>query len=876
MFSTIPSLIARAFPGATGGGFDPDAQTYINAVIAGGGTLSSPQQNAINTYFLGLKEDGIFSKLYFQHLYLGGVANSNKINAINPGTYDLTFSGTWTHNQSGSTTAKSSSNYADTGYDAGAGYSTLDSTWSFGIIMANKDTSGPSYAYMGVSNPYMIIGTDSGKFDNFYPNNQSISSGNPLNYWNSVFRSGNTWYSGTKEGGSSLSSGISFAANITDAYTKPSSPTNIYINKVNTAGLESGGTYLMDWGGQYLTTTEANNLLLRINALLTVFLTNIFSDYDADAQTYINAVLSSGGSLSIPGQSAVNTLFVSIKNAGIYPKLKVMYPMIGGTQDSNKWNALNPVDSDAAYRLTYIGSNISFDANGINITGNNTAAKTWFTPSTVFANNAQTVGYYFTGVSSILSSNTFPYGGYTGVGTASEPFQAMEITGGNLTSVYYSRSNALSWGPVYNGMFTQACDDSNVYIRRNGNEIATSAVSVNAGRSNYPLYLGALNLINTNPPYQGTSPITMKFFYVADYLTPSEAYQMEEIINDFQTAFGRNDYVTPPLWVAAGSSTISSAVNSAGYSEVGTTWTASTSATALIPDQGPSSITFRNGVWYIGAGTASSTNKLIYSLNSGVNWTASSSANTLFGSLARVNALCTNGNILLAGLSGVSTTIGYSTDSGITWTSSSSASSIINDVYDICWDGSKFLAVGSKVGGSFGIMTSTDGITWSLVSFTSSTQLNGIAYNGSVYVAGGNAALYSSTDGTTWTARTPTGGFQSIFQKFRWNGTYWLGLGLGNSNGLVPVIYKSTNGTTWTAINSGERTLYAVYDASWNGSKWIAVGQMRTIPSATDAPMITSTDGDTWTSVRDAYTKFGAAQIGIFSNPNPSIYPPIS
>lgn len=277
MFSTIPSLIAKSFPGATGGGFDPDAQTYISAVIAAGGTLSTPQQNAVNTYFLGLKTDGIFSKLYFNYLYLGGVANSNKINAVNPGTYNLTFEGTWTHSTSGSTATKNSANYGDTGYDVTAGYSTIETSWSFGIIMADKDTSGPSYGYMGVSNPYMIVGTDNSKFDNFFPNNQSIGNSNPVDFWNSVFRNGNDWFSGTKEGGTSVSSGLNFSSTVTDAYTKPASPTTIYINKINSAGFETGGTYLMTWGGQYLTNSEANNFLSRINTLLTTFSTQIFT-----------------------------------------------------------------------------------------------------------------------------------------------------------------------------------------------------------------------------------------------------------------------------------------------------------------------------------------------------------------------------------------------------------------------------------------------------------------------------------------------------------------------------------------------------------------------------------------------------------------------
>ena len=274
MFSTIPSLIARSFPGG-GGGYDPDAQTYINAVLAAGGTLSTPQQDAINTYFLDLKSDGIFSKLYFNYLYLGGVANSNKINAVNPGTYDLNFQGTWTHSTSGSAAIRNDNTYADTGYDAGAGYSTVNSDWSFGAIM--KDRLSIFAGYSGVSSPYMIIGVDNTKWDNYFPNNQAIVNSNPTDFWLSLSRTNNDWYSVYKVGGTSASSGLTFASTITDSYTKPTSPMNIYINKINGVGLAMGATYLMTWGGQKLTNTESNNFLLRINTLLTTFSTQIFT-----------------------------------------------------------------------------------------------------------------------------------------------------------------------------------------------------------------------------------------------------------------------------------------------------------------------------------------------------------------------------------------------------------------------------------------------------------------------------------------------------------------------------------------------------------------------------------------------------------------------
>ena len=262
---------------------------------------------------------------------------------------------------------------------------------------------------------------------------------------------------------------------------------------------------------------------------------------DADAEAYIDAVLAAGGNLSEANQTAITTLFTSIKSNSLYNKLKIMYPFTGGTSGSNKFNALNPLDTNAANRLSYIGSNISFDANGINIIGSSTAANTYFNPSSSFSTNAQTVGFYFSGSSDLAAGNTFPYGGYPGIGTTVEPFQGMEFTGGNLTSVYYSRINRLSWGSVTTGMFTQGCDNTNTYIRRNGSEIATGSLVGDTGRSTVNLYIGALNLNSPNP-YVSTFPMSMRFFYVADYLTPAEANTMETIINTFQTSFSRNTY----------------------------------------------------------------------------------------------------------------------------------------------------------------------------------------------------------------------------------------------------------------------------------------------------------------------------------------------
>lgn len=92
--------------------YDPDALNYFNANTA----ITSPaDKNAINTFYLGLKSDGVYTKILQMGLYIWSSATNNKWNLINPldtnGAYRLTFSSGWTHASTGMTPTNA---YADT------------------------------------------------------------------------------------------------------------------------------------------------------------------------------------------------------------------------------------------------------------------------------------------------------------------------------------------------------------------------------------------------------------------------------------------------------------------------------------------------------------------------------------------------------------------------------------------------------------------------------------------------------------------------------------------------------------------------------------------------------------------------------------------
>ena len=278
MFTTPFAFMAAP----AGGGYDPDAQAYIDAVIAAGGTLSSPQQDAINTFYVDIKSDGIYSNLYFMHPFFGGNAASNAIEGINPGgSYDLDFNGSWTHGASGSYAAQNSSNYADTNFDLStSGPSSVTTSWSFGYMMTNNDQSAAGYGYMGVGPGanYMIIGSAGASSETYFSSQVYVLNEAPqTGFINSTFRSAsNAWISGALQRGSTASGGLVYSTAQTSTYTQPSTPTTIYYNKINPTGLPTGGNYLFAWGGQYLDSTQMTNFLVHLNTLQTAFNRQIF------------------------------------------------------------------------------------------------------------------------------------------------------------------------------------------------------------------------------------------------------------------------------------------------------------------------------------------------------------------------------------------------------------------------------------------------------------------------------------------------------------------------------------------------------------------------------------------------------------------------
>lgn len=90
--------------------FDTDAQAFFAAA----NITDSTQQNAVNTLVTALKTNDTWSKYHVLYPFVGGTASTHSYNLKNPSLFQITWSGTVTHNANGIT--GSGNGAGNTGY----------------------------------------------------------------------------------------------------------------------------------------------------------------------------------------------------------------------------------------------------------------------------------------------------------------------------------------------------------------------------------------------------------------------------------------------------------------------------------------------------------------------------------------------------------------------------------------------------------------------------------------------------------------------------------------------------------------------------------------------------------------------------------------
>lgn len=253
-----------------------------------------------------------------------------------------------------------------------------------------------------------------------------------------------------------------------------------------------------------------------------------YSGVDVDAQAFLTATGITDPTIS----SAIDTLVVDLKSYGIWSKLKAVYPFVGGTAATHKFNLKNPLDTNAAYRLVFNGG-WTHSATGALPNGTNAYASTFFSPNFLTPSSGH-ISYYSRTAAAASAS------GEIGVYTSNFLFHMHVRYTGDIFYGFVNTAGATAYGNSDSqGLFTatrRSSSDNEAY--RNGGSIGTNTDglgTVTIGNS-FDVVLGALNQVGVIGNYSSKQ---CAFSSIGDGLTGTENANFYSAVQTFQTTLSR-------------------------------------------------------------------------------------------------------------------------------------------------------------------------------------------------------------------------------------------------------------------------------------------------------------------------------------------------
>ena len=253
-----------------------------------------------------------------------------------------------------------------------------------------------------------------------------------------------------------------------------------------------------------------------------------YSGVDADALAFLTATGITDPTIS----SAINTLVVDLKGYGLWSKMRAVYPMVGGTAVTHKFNLKNPLDTNAAYRLVFNGG-WTHSATGALPNGTNAFASTFFSPNFLTPTSGHISYYSRTAIASSTS-------GEMGVYKTNFLFHMHVRYTGNIFYGFVNTAGATAYtNSNSQGLFTatrRSVSDNEAY--RNGVSIGTNTNglgTVTIGNS-FDVVLGALNQVGVIGNYSSKQ---CAFSSIGDGLTSTENANFYSAVQAFQTTLSR-------------------------------------------------------------------------------------------------------------------------------------------------------------------------------------------------------------------------------------------------------------------------------------------------------------------------------------------------
>jgi hypothetical protein len=279
-----------------------------------------------------------------------------------------------------------------------------------------------------------------------------------------------------------------------------------------------------------LTPSQLNNRIL--NSFSIPAASTVPTVSDPDAQAFLDAAIIT----DITQANAVNSLVIGLKADGLWTNMQVIYPFVGGTASSHKYNLKDPRDLDAAYRLSFSGG-WTHNANGITGNGVNTYADTFYNyPNSFGVYSRISTPSVFTGIYEI----TYIDGEYNG--------DAATILRGDALVLknYPFSAGSAPYTKFYSIVDNNSSAPDQLKIYRNGsNVLPTSYGSILPFYKQTNFVLGAVRSLtyndgNLTTAYNqyGTANLAFSYFSTS-ILNSTQNTNLNNRVVTFQTALSR-------------------------------------------------------------------------------------------------------------------------------------------------------------------------------------------------------------------------------------------------------------------------------------------------------------------------------------------------
>lgn len=254
--------------------------------------------------------------------------------------------------------------------------------------------------------------------------------------------------------------------------------------------------------------------------------------FDTDALAFINAA----GITDATQQNAINKLVLDLKTYGLWTKMKAIYPFVGGTATSHKFNLKDPQDTNGAFRLVFSGG-WTHSSNGALPNGSNGYADTFFTPN----GNQTPSSAHFSIYSRTSIASTTAYGANGVQGIDGSIVMRRSIDNQAYVVMWV---NSISWGGVQTnaqGLYLGTrIANNDLRLFKNGNQIGTTFTTVDNTNplSSFSYFLGTVNNVGTpnNVAYDNKQ---MAFASLGAGLSSAEANNLYTAVQAYQTSLGR-------------------------------------------------------------------------------------------------------------------------------------------------------------------------------------------------------------------------------------------------------------------------------------------------------------------------------------------------